>query len=45
MLPVRLEAALEQITTAIRDCRTVNGALVVSPSPPRIAPTQFRLVE
>ena len=27
------------------NCRTVKGALVVSPSPPRIAPTQFRLVE
>ena len=27
------------------NCRTVQGALVVSPSPPRIAPSQLRLRE
>ena len=38
---------LRKIQTAWPDlhCRTVTGALVVSPSPPRIAPSQLRLVE
>lgn len=27
------------------DRRTVKGALLLSPSPPRIAPSQLRLVE
>ena len=38
---------LTKLKTAWPDLnyRTVKGALVVAPSPPRIAPTQFRLVE
>ena len=38
---------LKKIKPAWADlnCRTVKGALVVSPSPPRIAPSQLRLVE
>ena len=29
----------------VSDRRTVKGALLLSPSPPRIAPSQLRLVE
>ena len=38
---------LQKIQRAWPDlsCKTVKGALVLSPSPPRIPPTQFRLVE
>ena len=38
---------LKKIKAAWPDlhCRTVTGALVISPSPPRIAPSQLRFVE